>query len=109
VKTFETLWLGRLQHWVERLNLSTTSHETIALENFLRSYLEDISKYTENRRTYLSESFHSWVTHYCPKDVPFIVETRKPENILKFFIGMRMWEKERKALRVQTENSVNLY
>jgi hypothetical protein len=38
VKTFETLWLGRLQHWIERLNLNKISHETVALNKFLRRH-----------------------------------------------------------------------
>jgi len=82
VKTFATLWLGRFQYWIERLNLSNISHETNVLDNFLPSYLEDITKCNENRRTYLSESFHSLVTHYCPKSVPYRFETYKVRKYL---------------------------
>jgi hypothetical protein len=54
----------------------------VALETFMKSHLDDIPDYLENKRTYLSESFHSLTTHYCPKGVPFSFETYKARKYL---------------------------
>jgi hypothetical protein len=81
-KLFETHWLGRLDYWKERPQLSTNSTEMVALETFMKSYLDDIPDYLVNKRTYLSESFHSLTTHYCIKGVPFSFETYKVRKYL---------------------------
>jgi hypothetical protein len=36
-KLFETLWLGRLDYWKEKLQLSTNSIEMVALEAFMKT------------------------------------------------------------------------
>jgi hypothetical protein len=56
-KLFETLWLGRLDYWKERLQLSTNSTEMVALENFMKSYLDDIPDYLENKEPIFQNLF----------------------------------------------------
>jgi hypothetical protein len=38
-----------LDYWKERLQLSTNSIEMAALETFMKSYLDDIPDYLENK------------------------------------------------------------